>query len=98
MTDSEMLKMIIADMQGMQQDMEDIKQEVGRLDRKVAAINLHLENTTDKNIWLLADNCIDLTDKLNRAILVANKNYAYEVKLNYLLEKVAEIEKKVKSI
>ncbi len=54
---------------------------------------MHLENQTDKNIQLIAENFIELTNKLNQAIPVADKNLAYEVKVNYLIEKVQFLEK-----
>ncbi len=95
MTDSEKLEMIISEMQGMRQDMQGMNQDIQRLDKRVTGISVHLENVTDKNIQLLAENFVDLTDKLNRAIPVADKNLAYEVKVNYLLERVALLEEKM---
>lgn len=61
----------------------------------ITGLKLHLENITDKNIQLLAENHIDLVNKLNQAIPVANNNSAYEVKVNYLVEKVEILEKEV---
>ncbi len=62
---------------------------------KISNIELHLENVTDRNIQLLAENHSNLVDKLNQAIPVADKNLTYEVKVNYLLERVSTLEKKV---
>ncbi len=62
---------------------------------KITDIELHLENVTDRNIELLAENHSNLVDKLNQAIPVADKNLTYEVKVNYLLERVSKLEKKV---
>lgn len=76
-----------ADMQGMRADIE-------RLDKKVTSLELHIENVTDKNIQLVAENFIELTKKLNQAIPVADKNRAYEVKVNYLIERVQNLEKR----
>ena len=59
---------------------------------------LHMENVTDKNISLLAENFIDLTNKLNQAIPAADKNLAYEVKVNYLIEEVEELKTKVENL
>ena len=57
-----------------------------------------MENVTDKNISLLAENFIDLTNKLNQAIPAADKNLAYEVKVNYLIEEVEELKTKVENL
>ena len=63
---------------------------------RVASMGLHLENVTDRNIQLLAENFIDLTNKLNQAVPAANKNLAYEVKVNYLIEEVEKMKKEIK--
>ena len=76
MTDSEKLDLILSEMQ--------------ELKRRTTSIELHLENVTDKNVQLIAENFIELTNKLNQAIPAADKNLAYEVKVNYL---VGEVEK-----
>lgn len=112
MTDSEKLNIIISEMQEIRQDVAEIKQElslvkqdvdqvkqnVSRIDRRITGVELHLENGTDKNIQLIAENFIELTKKLNQAIPVADKNLAYEVKVNYLIEKVQLLEKEVQEL
>lgn len=91
MTDSEKLDLILSKMQ-------DIKLEMQEIKRRTTNIELHLENVTDKNIQLIAENFIELTKKLNQAIPVADKNLAYEVKVNYLVEKVQTLEKEIAEI
>ncbi len=81
MTDSEKLDLILS--------------EIQELKRRTTNIELHLENSTDKNIQLIAENFIELTKKLNQAIPVADKNLAYEVKVNYLVEKVKTLENEI---
>ena len=88
MTDSEKLNLILSEMQGMKTEMQEIK-------RRTTNIELHLENVTDKNIQLIAENFIELTNKLNQAIPAADKNLAYEIKVNYLVEKVQTLEKEI---
>lgn len=88
------------DMQGMKEevqdmkaDIQDMKAEIKDVRCRVDGIELHLENETDKNIQLLAENFIELTNKLNQAIPAADKNLAYEVKVNYLVGRVNNLEK-----
>lgn len=98
MTDSEKLDLILSEMQGMKSEMQGMKSEMQELRRRVTSIELHLENDTDKNIQLLAENFIDLTNKLNQAIPAADKNLAYEVKVNYLIREVDKLKENVASI
>ncbi len=98
MTDSEKIDLILADMQGMKADMQGMKADIHELKHKVTGIELHLENGTDKNIQLIAENFIELTKKLNQAIPVADKNLAYEVKVNYLTEEVDKLKKEVSEL
>lgn len=105
MTDSEKLNLILSDMQGMKSDMQDMKSDMQdmksdmqELKRRTTSIELHLENSTDRNIQLLAENFIELTNKLNKAIPAADKNLAYEVKVNYLIEEVDKLKQNVAMI
>lgn len=88
MTDSEKLDLILSKL-----DLIDAGMQ--RIERRTTNMELHLENVTDKNIQLIAENFIELTKKLNQAIPVADKNLAYEVKVNYLVEKVQILEKEL---
>ena len=88
MTDSEKLDLILSEMQNMKSEMQDIK-------RRIASVELHLENATDKNIQLIAENFIELTNKLNQAIPAADKNLAYEVKVNYLIREVDRLKEEL---
>ncbi len=74
---------------------QPINEDLQELKRRTANMELHLENVTDQNIQLIAENFIELTKKLNQAIPIADKNLAYEVKVNYLVEKVQTLEKEV---
>lgn len=89
MTDSEKLDLII-------NELGNVKSDISELKNQVAKTQLHLEDRTDRNIELLAENHSTLIDKLNEAIPAANKNLTYEVKVNYLLDRVSKLEKKVK--
>lgn len=93
MNDSEKLDLIISELCGVKSDMSNMKSDIADLKDQMRKTQLHLENVTDRNIALLAENHCTLIDKLNQAIPVANKNLAYEVKVNYLLERVSLLEK-----
>ena len=102
MTDTNKLDFIInelsnirSDISNMQSDISGMKSDISNLKTQVSQIQLHLENRTDRNIELLAENHSTLIDKLNQAIPAANKNLTYEVKVNYLLDRVSALEKEV---
>ena len=88
MTDSEKLDLILSEVQGMKSEMQELK-------RQTTSIELHFENTTDKNIQLIADNFVKLTSRLNQAIPAADKKLAYEVKVNYLVSEVDKLKKEI---
>ena len=75
----------------MKTELGEMKTELGETNRRLTSLELHIENATDKNIQLLAENFVELTKKLNQAIPVVDKNLAYEVKVNYLLEEMDKV-------
>ncbi len=87
-----------ADIVSMKADIVSMKADIQLLKKKVADIELHLENTTDWNIKLLAESHTDLIDKLNQAIPYANKNLIYEVKVSYLIGEVENLKREVEKL
>ena len=77
---------------------DKIEEEVGLIKTRIANSELHLENSISKNIQLLAENHINLIDKLNKAVPAADKSLAYEVKVNFLLDDVEKLKKKVEKL
>lgn len=98
LTKLEKLDNLESDMQIVKNEFQGIKNEIQELKQKVTSLELHIENATDKNIQLLAENFVELTKKLNQAIPVADKNLAYEVKVNYLLEEVQALKEELKKL
>lgn len=90
-----LLQPLASDVQSMKSDMQSMDKRLERVENKLTETRLHLENCTDRNIKLLAENFIELTNKLNQAIPAADKNLAYEVKVNYLLEEMDKVKKDV---
>ena len=86
------------DVNQLKDDVEQLKENQQATHNLLLETRLHIENTTDHNIQLLAENHINLVNKLNEAIPAVNQNLAYEVKVNYLLDKMNVIEKDVAEI
>lgn len=95
MTDSELLQAIYSDMQEMKSDMQEMKSDMQELKQRVTGIEVTLENETNKNIKLLAENHGNLIDKLNQAIKVSDKTAIYEIQVNILTGKVEKLEKEI---
>ena len=91
MRESEKLDLILSELRNMKCDMQDMKSDIQNLHHRMTSLELHIENSTDKNLQLLAENFVELTQKLNQAIPAADKNLAYEVKVNYLLEEFEKL-------
>lgn len=81
MTDSEKLDLILSRLE--------------KLELRTTNIELTLENETNRNIQLLAENHITLIDKLNQAIKVADKTLMYEVQMTSLKSRLEHLEKEV---
>ncbi|MCM1092136.1 MAG: hypothetical protein NC092_11100 [Butyrivibrio sp.] len=102
MMDSEKLDIILSEVRGtkseiqnMNAEIQEIKADIQELKLRTTAIELHIENSIEKSIQLIAENFIDLTRKLNQAIPAADKNLAYEVKVNLLSGEVDRLKAKV---
>lgn len=101
-----------ADVTGLKAEIIELKNRVGcledrmlilekrmdKMENELHKINLHLETETDPGVQLIAESHIDLTRKLNEAIPAADKNLAYEVKVNYLIGEVRELREDVEML
>lgn len=98
MTDREILELILSKMDSMETKMDSLESEVSHIKSDLQGTKLTLENVTNRNIQLVAENFVDLTRKLNQAIPVADKNLAYEVKVNYLVEEVKLLKEEIEKL
>ncbi|MCI9124617.1 MAG: hypothetical protein HFH35_11150 [Eubacterium sp.] len=89
---------IKTEMQDMKDDIQGIKTEMQDMHQKVTSIELNLENETNRNIQLLAENHIDLVNKLNQAIHVQDKSLLYEVQVSGLKMKIENLEREVAAL
>ncbi len=81
MTDSEKLDLILSKLE--------------KLEQRTTNIELTIENETNRNIQLLAENHITLIDKLNQSIKVADKTLMYEVQMTSLKSRIDLLEKEI---
>ena len=83
------------DVAELKQEVTVLKQDVTVLKQDVAEMKLSLENETNHNIQLLAENHCNLVDKLNQAIPVSDKVLLNEVQISGLKMRVDSLEKEV---
>ena len=90
------------DVRNMKDEMAIMKNQIQMLDCKVTKVELTMENDMNRNIQILAENHINIVDKLNESIRVQDKSILYEVqvsglniKINQLEREIADIKKKI---
>lgn len=87
-----------ADIQEVKGRVENVEKDVQNVERHLTGVELMLENETNHNIQLLAENHINLIDKLNQAIKVADKTLMYEVQLSSVKFRVDSLEKEMAKV
>ena len=78
--------------------LETILDKVTSIEKRLTNVELTLENETNQNIQLLAENHINLVDKLNQAIKAQDKSILYEVQVSGLKSRLDRLEKEIAEI
>ncbi len=98
MTDSEKLDLILSEMQIMKGDMDTMKSGIQETTQKVTGIELHLENVTDRNIQIIAEDHLNLSRKLDNALKVENEKEMLIIKVNILEDELRKLKEKIDKI
>ncbi len=94
----ETLQTITKDITDMKKDMVNMKEDIKGLKEETKDIRLHIENVTDKNISLLAENYCNLVQKLYENNKVTDSQLAYQIKVNYLISDMEKMKQEVAEI
>lgn len=94
----EILQTITKDITDMKKDMVNMKEDIQGLKEETKDIRLHIENVTDKNICLLAENYCNLVQKLDENNKVTDNQLAYQIKVNYLISDMEKMKQEVAEI
>ena len=92
-------------MDGFESQMDKFESQMNRMEESqkrfeeetrnnFADIKLHLENTTDKNLSILAENYQNVIDKMNVPITWMNRVMMNEIRINSLTDQVAKLQEK----
>ena len=95
MTVDEKLDLLLQKVTAADSHLERIEEKMCSMDDQVTDIRLHLENVSDKNISLLAENYSNLVKKLNANNSITDQQIAYQIKVNYLMEDVEKLKKEI---
>lgn len=109
MTDNEMLQEILAvtqslktDVQSLKTDMKSVKTDVQQLKadmqdtkHRITSLELTLENETNRNIRLIAEGHLDLSRKLDQALVVENQKEMLLIRVNTLENEMRKLKEQM---
>ena len=85
-------------MDGLEDRMERMEKNQERFEEKTrnnfADLRLHLENITDRNISILAENHLNLINKMDVSATWTNRVMINEIKINALTDQVSRLQMK----
>lgn len=91
-----------AEMQTVQNQLQSSQRQtevtIADLHQSMVEMKLHLENVTNKNICLLAENYGSVVQKLRDAVSYADRQALTELRVNVLEDKYSKMEKVLKKI
>ena len=98
MTDREILEAVLVEVRGLEDRMERMEKNQERFEEETrnnfADLRLHLENITDRNISILAENHLNFINKMDVSATWMNRIMINEVKMNALTDQVARLQAK----
>ena len=80
---------------GLEEKVSAIQKITAETKNELTEVKLHIENVTDKNITLLAENYCNLVKKLDENNKITDVQLAYQIKVNYLMEDMEKMKKEI---
>lgn len=80
---------------GLEEKVSAIQKITAETKNELTEVKLHIENVTDKNITLLAENYCNLVNKLDENNKVTDVQLAYQIKVNFLIDDMAKMKKEI---
>lgn len=82
-------------MTGMEEKVSAIQKISAETQKELTEVKLHIENVTDTNITLLAENYCNLVNKLDENNKVTDVQLAYQIKVNFLIDDMEKMKKEI---
>ena len=80
---------------GIEEKVSAIQKITAEIKNELTEVKLHIENVTDKNITLLAENYCNLVNKLDENNKVTDVQLAYQIKVNFLIDDMEKMKKEI---
>ena len=97
-TDRQILEAVLAEVKGLVTRMDRMEEHQERFEEETrnnfADLRLHLENITDRNISILAENHLNLINKMDVSATWTNRVMINEIKINALTDQVSRLQMK----
>ena len=78
--------------------LETLLKKMDSMESKLADMRLHIENVTDRNISLIAENHVNLVRKLDENIKITDQTLAYQVKVNFLAGEIEKLKSEIENL
>ena len=83
------------DLEAINNLLKPMREDINTLKSSITGIQLHLENVTDKNIRIIAENHLDLSRKLDDVLKFKTQNNLFEIRLNCVESDTQEIKNRL---
>lgn len=93
MNESQKMDLILQELGEIRRDVQAVKEDVQRLKERALAIEITLENETNKNIMLIAEENMGLERKLNEVLKGVQPNVLHYLQVNHLDSEVVNIKR-----
>ena len=80
---------------GLEEKMSAVQKITADTREELTQVKLHIENVTDKNITLLAENYCNLVKKLDENNKITDVQLAYQIKVNFLIDDMEKMKKEI---
>ena len=80
---------------GLEEKVSAIQKITAETQKELTEVKMHIENVTDKNITLLAENYCNLANKLDENNKVTDVQLAYQIKVNFLIDDMEKMKKEI---
>ena len=80
---------------GLEEKVSAIQKITAETQKELTEVKMHIENVTDKNITLLAENYCNLVNKLDENNKVTDVQLAYQIKVNFLIDDMEKMKKEI---
>lgn len=82
-------------MSGLEEKVSAIQKISAETQKELTEVKMHIENVTDKNITLLAENYCNLVNKLDENNKVTDVQLVYQIKVNFLIDDMEKMKKEI---